>query len=116
MTTQQRARVDHYVAAGWQPTGGDAIGVYLRMPKHFNWLAFISLSLLGGIPAVIYIIVYATRRERRVAIDPKGRVIGDVSHEPQGTDPDDIGAAVLIFAIVALVLMLGAAIVSGGQP
>lgn len=116
------AEVARYVAAGYQVESRTAESVILRKAKRFNWVAFILLALLWVLPAVIYLLVYATRGTPTVELRRTGSEVvalgailpaPGVPWEPSSRPNDRVfipiaGIAVLMLALVVLLARAGA--------
>lgn len=105
------AEVARYVAAGYEVEARTTESVVLRKPKRFNWVAFILLALLWILPAVIYLLMFATRRTPTVELRQVGgevSALGAVLPAPGSpvTDVSDSGGFSLPVGLVALVVVV----------
>lgn len=106
------AEVDRYVAAGYEVEARTTESVVLRKPKRFNWVAFVLLALLWILPAVIYLLVYATRGTPTVELRLNGSevaALGAVLPSRGAVTPDvpESGGVTLPVGLIALLVVVG---------
>lgn len=117
--------VSRYVDAGYAVTSRTPESVILTERRRFNWWLFLLWMLLGLLPAVLYVLYYATKRLRTVELrqDDDGgiRVLGAALPPPHvappllTTRPNDTvfaligGVAVLMLCVLWLVRLAAGA-------
>ena len=64
------------VKDGWQVTTQTATSATLTRKKKFSWIWFILWLLLAIVPALVYLLYYATKKDKSMVIQvgPTGNV------------------------------------------
>jgi hypothetical protein len=81
LTTEERSNllqreIQKYVKDGWRVQSSTATTAQLVKPKKFSFLFFIVLLILMVLPALLYVVWFAVKRDEAVylSVDENGRI------------------------------------------
>ena len=81
LTTEERANilqreVQKYIKDGWRVQSSTPTTAQLVKPKRFSFLFFVILLILMVLPAILYVVWFAVKRDEAVylSIDEYGKI------------------------------------------
>lgn len=81
LTTEERANilqheVQKYIKDGWRVQSSTPTTAQLVKPKRFSFLFFVILLILMVLPAILYVVWFAVKRDEAVylSVDENGKI------------------------------------------